>query len=52
MTDQPKEWWQQGYGFKVQAGTKINGKEVGYGVITDEHTGYAYYKMVTNGICL
>jgi hypothetical protein len=44
MTDQPKEWWQQGYGFKVQAGTKINGKEVGYGVITDEHTGYAYYK--------
>ncbi len=44
MTDQKKEWWQQGYGFKVQSGTTINGKEVGYGMITDEHTGYTYYK--------
>lgn len=44
MTDQPKEWWQQGFGFKEQSGTYINGKEVGYALITDEHTGYSYYK--------
>ena len=44
MSDQPKEWWQQGFGFKVQAGTTIDGKEVGYAMITDEHTGYSYYK--------
>lgn len=44
MTDQPKEWWQQGFGFKVQSGTNIDGKEVGYAMITDEHTGYSYYK--------
>ena len=44
MADQPKEWWQQGFGFKAQSGTYINGKEVGYALITDEHTGYSYYK--------
>lgn len=44
MTDQPKEWWRQGFGYKEQSGTIINGKEVGYGLITDEHCGYAYFK--------
>lgn len=44
MTDQPKEWWRQGFGYKEQSGTYINGKEVGYALITDEHTGYSYYK--------
>lgn len=44
MADQQKEWWQQGFGFKVQSGTIINGKEVGYAMTTDEHTGYSYYK--------
>lgn len=44
MTEQPKEWFQQGFGFREQSGTYIEGKEVGYGLITDEHTGYTYFK--------
>jgi len=44
MAEQPKEWWRQGFGYKEQAGTFINGKEVGYGMITDQHTGYTYFK--------
>ena len=44
MAEQEKEWWQQGYGYRVQAGTVIGGKKCSYSVITDEATGFTYYQ--------
>jgi len=44
MAEQEKEWWQQGYGYRVQAGTEIGGKICSYSVITDESNGFTYYK--------
>lgn len=42
--EQEKEWWQQGYGYRVQAGIEIAGKKCSYSVITDESTGFTYFK--------
>jgi len=44
MAEQEKEWWQQGFGYRVQAGTEIGGKKCSYSVITDEATGFTYYQ--------
>lgn len=44
MTEQPKEWFKQGFGFREQSGVYIEGREVGYSLITDEACGYTYYK--------
>jgi len=44
MAEQEKEWWQQGFGYRVQAGTIIGGKKCSYSVITDEATGFTYYQ--------
>lgn len=44
MAEQSREWFKQGIGYRVQSGTLINGKVVGYGMITDEHCGYTYYR--------
>lgn len=41
---QAKEWWQQGFGYRLQGGNVEAGKEVSYSMITDEGTGFAYYK--------
>lgn len=41
---QDKEWWQQGFGYRIQGGNIEAGKEVSYSMITDEATGFAYYK--------
>ena len=44
MTEQPKEWFRQGFGYREQSGVYIEGREVGYSLITDEGVGYTYYK--------
>ena len=44
MTEQPKEWFRQGFGYRESSGVYIEGREVGYSLITDEATGYTYYK--------
>jgi len=44
MAEQEKEWWQQGFGYRVQAGTIIGGKKCSYSVITDESAGFTYYR--------
>jgi hypothetical protein len=41
---QAKEWWQQGFGYRLQGGNVEAGKEVSYSMITDEGTGFCYYK--------
>lgn len=41
---QAKEWWQQGFGYRLQGGNVEAGKEVSYSMITDEGTGFSYYK--------
>lgn len=41
---QAKEWWQQGFGYRIQGGNVEAGKEVSYSMITDEGTGFSYYK--------
>lgn len=41
---QAKEWWQQGFGYRLQGGNIEAGKEVSYSMITDEGTGFSYYK--------
>jgi len=42
--EQNKEWWQQGFGYRVQGGNYQAGIEVAYSMITDEANGYTYYK--------
>lgn len=44
MAEQEKEWWQQGFGYRVQAGTEIGGKKCSYSVITDDASGFTYYQ--------
>lgn len=41
---QEKEWWKQGFGYRIQGGNVEAGKEVAYSMITDEATGFCYYK--------
>ena len=41
---QAKEWWKQGFGYRLQGGNVEGGKEVSYSMITDEATGFAYFK--------
>lgn len=41
---QGKEWWQQGFGYRIEGGFTEAGKEISYSMITDEGTGFRYYK--------
>lgn len=41
---QAKEWWKQGFGYRIQGGNVEAGKEVAYSMVTDEATGFCYYK--------
>lgn len=47
--EQEKEWWQQGFGFRVQSGMELSGKKVQYSMITDSHNGFTYFENGDKG---
>lgn len=47
--EQEKEWWQQGYGYRVQSGIEISGDKCLYSVITDIGNGFTYFEGGNKG---
>lgn len=47
--EQEKEWWQQGFGYRVQSGIELSGGKVSYSMITDSNNGFTYFENGDKG---